>query len=481
MAAMGKSIGAHVLSELLGDWRQGGGSAYRRLAMSVRALVLDGRVAVESRLPAERDLASALAVSRTTVAASYERLRAEGYVTSRRGAGSFVAMPKGRAAPGGGDEMIDLATAAMSAPEPWLSRAMAAAAADLPRYACTHGDFPAGLEALRRAIAVRYEQRGLPTAPEQIMVTSGATGAFMLLLRELTVPADRVAVESPGHPNFLRALSLIGAAPVAVRMPDDGWDIGEWAAAFRTAAPRLAFVAPDFHSPTGLLMSEEPRRELVSMSRSTGVNLLVDETMAELSLDPGRLPLPLAAYDSSGTNGTVITVGSAGKTFWSGLRIGWIRATPELIRRLAARRAGLDIASPVIEQLAVAQLLNDEATLAEVLVHQRDRVRSRRDALVTAVRRELRDWTFRVPAGGLGLWVRTGGESASVLATAAGHRGVRLAAGPCHGTDGFLEEFVRLPFTQPPEVIDEAVRRIGAVREQGPPRHGAAPTAPATL
>ncbi|WP_328536603.1 MocR-like transcription factor YczR [Streptomyces sp. NBC_00344] len=481
MAAVEKAIGAHGLRELLGNWRQGGGSAYRMLAMSVRALVLDGRVAAESRLPAERELATALTVSRTTVAASYELLRTQGFLTSRRGAGSFVVRPKGGLEPGGG-RVIDLTAAAMSAPEPWLSRAMDAAVAELPRYARTHGDFPAGLQVLRAAIAARYEQRGLPTTAEQIIVTSGATGAFTLLLRELTVPADRVAVESPGHPNLLRALSLTGAGPVPVRMPDDGWDTGDWAGVFRTAAPRLAFVSPDFHSPTGLLMSGEQRRELVSLSRSTGVTLLVDETMAELSLDPGTaMPLPLAAHGASGMGGTVITVGSAGKTFWGGLRIGWIRATPELVRRLAARRAGLDIGSPVVEQLAVAQLLSGEAVLTQVLSHQRDRVRSRREALVAALRRELPDWTFRVPGGGLALWVRTGGESASVLAAAAARMGVRLAAGPCHGTDGFLEEFVRLPFTQPPEVITEAVRRIGAARKTGRSDTVAHHAAPAVL
>ena len=140
-----------------------------------------------ARLPAERELAVALGVSRTTVAAAYEALRAEGYAKSRRGAGSWTAIPEGRPVPAGGleplppeaaESMIDLGIAALPAPEPWLTRAMEGAIAELPAYAATHGDFPAGLPALREAIAERCTARGVPTMPEQIMVTTGAMGAI---------------------------------------------------------------------------------------------------------------------------------------------------------------------------------------------------------------------------------------------------------------------------------------------------------------
>ncbi|MYR16047.1 GntR family transcriptional regulator, partial [Streptomyces sp. SID724] len=101
--------------------------AYRALADGVRLLVLEGRVPVAARLPAERELALALAVSRTTVAAAYEALRAEGFLESRRGAGSWTAVPAGNPLPARGLEplppeslgsMIDLGCAALPAPEP---------------------------------------------------------------------------------------------------------------------------------------------------------------------------------------------------------------------------------------------------------------------------------------------------------------------------------------------------------------------------
>jgi DNA-binding transcriptional MocR family regulator len=468
------SIGATQLDRALGDWQQGREAAYRALAGGLRTLVLDGRVPVETRLPAERELCATLGVSRTTVTAAYELLREEGFLASRRGSGSWTALPAGRPMPVAGlsplptdrGGVIDLGVAAMTAAEPWISRAMAAACAELPAYTRTHGSFPAGLQVLREAVAERFAQRGLPTVPEQIMITSGAAGAFTLLLRALVGPADRVAVESPSYANALQAIRLHGGRAVPVPFEEDHWSMDAWGRALREAAPTLAHVIPDFHNPTGLLMPDEQRRELVALARATGTRLIVDETLVELSLDDtAPMPQPLACFDRSGS---VITIGSAGKIFWGGLRIGWIRAAPDLIRRIAGDRASMDMGSPVMEQLAVRHLLAE--SLPEVLAHQRQRVREQRDALVAAVREQLPDWTFRVPDGGLFLWARTedGGLGGSALAAMAAQSfGVWIGSGPRFGVDGVLERFVRLPFSQPVEVSREAVRRLAAARAAG--------------
>ncbi|MBF9071002.1 PLP-dependent aminotransferase family protein [Streptacidiphilus sp. NEAU-YB345] len=475
----------------MGDWqRPGQGPAYRALAGGLRTLVLDGRVPVEARLPAERELSAALGVSRTTVTAAFELLRDEGFLASRRGAGSWTALPPGRTVHGAGlsplpadlaDSVIDLGIAAPSAPEPFLSEAMAAALTQLPQYTDTHGDFPLGIHVLRHAVADRFTARGLPTDPEQIMITTGAAGGFSLLLRHLLAPAERVAVESPSYANSLQALRFAGSrvVPVALHPGSEatdggnvgsgnadganigGWDVDGWSRTLRDAAPRLGYLIPDFHNPTGMLMSEDERRALVAAARRTGTTLIADETMAELSLEPDLvMPPPLAAFDPGG--GTVITLGSTGKTFWGGLRIGWIRASPDLVRRLRADRSSLDVSSPVLEQLAVAHLLSPEV-LPQVLAHQRHRIRVQRDALVSALRTALPDWTFRTPLGGLSLWVHTpDGVSGSVLATTAERFGVWVGSGPRFGVDGVLERFVRLPYAHPAEVLGEAVRRLAA-------------------
>ncbi|SDJ86380.1 PLP-dependent aminotransferase family protein [Streptomyces indicus] len=445
--------------------------AYRALADGVRTLVLEGRVPVAARLPAERELAQALNVSRTTVAAAYEALRTEGFLESRRGAGSWTAVPAGNPLPARGLEplppealgsMIDLGCAALPAPEPWLTRAVQGALEELPPYAHTHGDYPAGLPALRQMIADRYTERGIPTMPEQIMVTTGAMGAIDAICHLFTGRGERIAVESPSYANILQLMREAGARLVPVAMGEGltGWDLERWRQVLRESAPRLAYVVADFHNPTGALPDDDQRRALVDAARSAGTVLVVDETMSELWLEPGfEMPRPVCAFDPAGSS--VITVGSASKAFWAGMRIGWVRAAPDVIRSLVAARAYADLGTPVVEQLAVNWLMSTGGW-QEAVALRRTQALENRDALVAAVRRELPEWTFEVPQGGLTLWVRAGGLSGSRLAEVGERVGVRVPSGPRFGVDGAFEGFVRLPFTVGGALAEEAAVRLAA-------------------
>lgn len=489
MSPWTSAVGAPQLARLLGSQHTRDGvvagaaasltggrrvPAYRSLADGVRLLILEGRVAVAARLPAERELATALAVSRTTVAAAYEALRGEGFLESRRGAGSWTAMPAGSPLPTRGLDplppeaaasVIDLGTAALPAPEPWLTRAMRGALDELPPHARTHGDYPAGLPALRQALADRYTARGIPTMPEQIIVTTGAMGAVAATYQLMVRPGERVAVESPSYANILQLMREAGARLVPVAMADRlaGWDIPSWRQVLSAASPRMAYVVADFHNPTGALATEEQRRQLVDAARSAGTILVADETMAELRLDEEvELPRPVCAFDPAGS--TVITIGSASKSFWAGLRIGWVRAAPDVIRSLVAARAYADLGTPVIEQLAVAWLLNTGGWEQAVEV-RRDLARSNRNDLVDALRRHLPDWEFTVPHGGLMLWARTGGLSGSRIAEAGARLGVRVPSGPRFGVDGAFEGYVRLPFTVAGAVADKAAIRLAAAAD----------------
>ncbi|MCD0481147.1 PLP-dependent aminotransferase family protein [Streptacidiphilus sp. ASG 303] len=486
MHAWTTALGAARLARLLG----GAGfppadrtPAYRGLAASVRLLLLEGRLGVGVRLPAERELAAALGVSRTTVAAGYQQLRDWGYLASRRGSGSWTVLPDGHPVPTGAlaplppdraGAVLDLGCAALPAPEPWLTAAFTAALQDLPAHTRTHGDHPAGLPVLREALADRFTARGLPTTPEQVMVTTGAMGALDAVRRLLARSGDRVAVEAPSYANVLQMLRRDGLrlVPVALGEALSGWDPGEWRRVLRDAAPRAAYVIPDFHNPTGTLVPDDQRAALAAAARAAGTVLVADETMAELSFPDvdgdgdgegsGRgggaapRPRPLAAHDPGGT---VVTVGSASKAVWAGLRIGWVRAAPAVVRRLVADRAYADLGSPVLEQLAVARLLRDggwDAALAE----RRLRLRAHRDAFAAALRDERPEWSFDLPPGGLTLWVRTAGLSGAALAAEGDRHGVRVAAGPRFGLDGAFEHYLRLPLTVGGDTVREAVRRL---------------------
>ncbi|MER7760127.1 PLP-dependent aminotransferase family protein [Streptomyces sp. NPDC097619] len=464
--------------------------AYRALADGVRLLVLEGRVPVGARLPAERELAMALEVSRTTVAAAYEALRGEGFLESRRGAGSWTSVPAGNPLPARGLEplppealgsMIDLGCAALPAPEPWLTRAVQGALEELPPYAHTHGDYPAGLQVLRRMLADRYTAQGIPTMPEQIMVTTGAMGAIDAICHLFAGRGERIAVESPSYANILQLMRSAGARLVPVAMADalGGWDLGTWRQVLRDSAPRLAYVVADFHNPTGALADEEQRRAMVEAARSAGTVLVVDETMSELWLEPDlEMPRRVCAFDPAGS--TVVTVGSASKAFWAGMRIGWVRAAPDVIRSLISARAYADLGTPVVEQLAVNWLMRTGGWEQAVEL-RRNQARENRDALVAAVRRELPDWEFEVPRGGLTLWARAGGLSGSRLAEVGERLGVRVPSGPRFGVDGAFEGYVRLPFTVGGPVAEEAALRLAAAAKLVATGAGAAGEAPRTF
>jgi DNA-binding transcriptional MocR family regulator len=174
----------------------------------------------------------------------------------------------------------------------------------------------------------------------------------------------------------------------------------------------------------------------------------------------------------------VISTGGMSKAYWGGLRTGWIRAPAPLVQRLAAVRVGVDMASPVLEQLVAVRLLRQAPA---IVAARRAELAVRRDALAAALREHLPEWRFRLPDGGVVLWAELDGPVSGALARAAEDVGVRLAPGPTFGLDGTLERYLRLPFALPPDVLTEAVRRIAAVRRDLDRAPGTTGRAPAVI
>lgn len=430
------------------------------------------------RVPAERHLADALGVSRTTVTAAYDLLREQGYLESRQGAGSWTVLPDAASMgannpwiTSGDDGMLPLHAAAPLAIST-LPSAIAFAGEQYPRYTLGMGYDPLGIAPLRQAIAARYTAQGLATRPAQILVTTGAQQAIHLVTTELLSRGDPIVLESPTYPHAVDLARLRGARIIPVGIPDGGWDLELLTSAMRQSAARLAYLIPDFQNPTGHLMDDATRAGVVGAARRYGTTLLVDETWRELAIDEVPDTAPLAAFD---TDGRVISIGSASKLWWGGLRIGWIRTTAAMVRRLAVLRAAVDIASPLFEQLVVTRLFED---IEDARAERRRTHGASRDALVAALRARMPDWGFAVPKGGGSLWVRLESPSATALTDAASCHGVRLAPGPWFGADGTLEGRLRLPFTQSPQVLAEAVDRIAEARVRG--AYGARPAQPLT-
>lgn len=445
---------AERLAALLVPW-QGVGPAYAGLADGVRGLALDGRLPVGTRLPSERDLATALGVSRATVTAGYDVLRAEGFLRSARAAGSRIALPA-RAplrpdaptaagpADRGGRDVLDLTVAALPAPAALLE-AVAAASRALRPHLAGHGLHPLGLPELRAAVAAHLGARGLPTVAEQVLVTNGALHGWDLLLRVLGAPGRRVLVEQPTYPAVVDAVRAARARPVAVPVTAAGWEL--------PAPPAsLAHVTPDGQNPTGLLAGEAERARL--LADLAGVTVVSDETFADVVLD-GPAPPRLASLDPA-----VVTLGSTSKAFWAGLRVGWVRAEPDLVAELATARTGQDLAGPVLDQLVAAELL---ARADDVLPVRRAALAKSRDLLLDVLAAAPVAWTAVPPAAGLVLWLELPAPtSATRVAAAALDLGLRITPGPRFTVDGSSDRWLRLPFTAPDEELERAVDLLAA-------------------
>lgn len=429
---------------------------------AVRLLVLDGRLPAGTRLPAERELASMLSLSRTTVGAALDDLRTSGLVISRRGAGTWIALPEHTPhppeAPSGG-ESIDLARAAPEA-LPGTFSAFETAATLMREHLRHTGYHDRGLPELRAALAERYRARGLPTAPEQIVITNGAHAGFVLTLRALVSPGDRVLVEQPGYPNATDAVRGAHATPVPVACDASGWSVESLGAAISQAGPRLAYLVPDFQNPTGALMDTATRTRIGELLRNRHTLAVADETLLELDFRgperraEGPPPLATAAPDE------IITLGSASKSYWGGLRLGWVRAPVEICDRIVGARTAVDLGAPVFEQLVLRELLDSSGAAVE---DRRAEFAARRNALMSALREHCPQWSFPVPEGGLSLWCTLDAPISTRLAVAAENHGIRLAPGARFGVHGGMERNLRIPFALPPEQLSDAARQLAAV------------------
>ncbi|WP_458113216.1 PLP-dependent aminotransferase family protein [Arthrobacter sp. R1-13] len=473
---MAGSLNPSALSRLLGEWNLGAAPAYRELADVVRLLILDGRVPLDVALPSERTLASTLDISRTTVTAAYGSLRDQGFLSSRQGsrgrtcipqrtlpgenpagaAGALTASP-GLAVPEG---LLDLAYASLPASGEVVHRAFAAAITELPALLPGFGYDTLGVSALRQAIAAHYSRAGVPTDEEQILVTSGAQHALNIVLRTLAGRQDRVLVEQPTYPNALDAIRAAGCRPVPVPLPSAGGlgcDLDALSSTMMQLRPKMAYVVADFHNPTGRLMPDSQRRQLVKAAAASGTVLVVDETLRELNLD-GVVTTPVAGFSSA-----VVSIGSLSKSHWAGLRSGWIRADRTLIQKFAAARSTLDLGGPVVEQLASAHLVR---SLTEPLFGRLSALRNNRSVLLELLQEHLPQWQVERPSGGLSVWCRLPTPASTALTVIAPDFGIRLAAGPRFGVGGAFEHYLRVPFTLPPAQLETAVHALRLAQDR---------------
>ncbi|MGW0484154.1 aminotransferase-like domain-containing protein [Nonomuraea sp. NPDC003214] len=465
MTGLVRRVPASHFPRLLGDWRAGDGPLAERLAVAVEKAVQDGRLPLGVRMPAERLLAGELGLARGTVAACYHLLRAAQLITTRTGSGSTTCLPprlhdrlspwasdRGQAGRDGAE--LDLTRAEPAAPFDELLQAVHAAADALPAVLLYDSAGGVGPSALHTAIADAHTAQGFATRAGNVLLTSGADAALSLLGAAFLRPNSRVVVDSPTYPGALAVFRSTGARLVAQPLGSGGWDIPALDHTLQAARPSLVYLIPDFHNPTGLLMSEDERGELRRRLRRHDTMVVFDETMRELDLRERAAPPPRAVTRADDRG--VVHVGSLSKSLWPGLRVGWIRAHPDVVRRLAALPLAAALAPSPFDRLLATRLMERQETIVD---RRRAQLRAQRDHLVS--RLSALPWCrFRTPQGGLSLWLELLDADSSRLAALAATRNLFLTPGFHFSPDGALGHYLRLPFTLPPEALDAAVDRL---------------------
>jgi DNA-binding transcriptional MocR family regulator len=454
-------------------WRDRPGPRYARLAAALLEAIDQRTLPRGTRLPAERVLAATVGTSRGTVVACYGQLVEAGVLTARQGAGTFVAgRPSWAARIAAGPvaarllrrvaadrETIDLSVSA-----PGDLRHLPQVDPEAAWHSLDgHGLDPAGLPALRTAVARHLTvHQGLPTEPEQLVITAGAQEALSLLGRAL--PGTRVLVGCPTYPGLVSVVATTRAQLVPVPVDAAGEDPNAIERAGRSPGG-VAFLMPTGHNPTGAVMPMLRRQALAAIADAGRVTLIEDLTLADLVLEaaPSGVagavgPPPLAAMSTR-----VIAVGTMSKVLWGGLRVGWIRAAEPLRSAVVSAKARLNLGTSVLSQAVASQLLTsiDHGWLAG----HRAALRERRDLLTALLAAQIPPWRAVAPAAGLSLWTELPLDNADAFALAAARHGVSVMPGSHTCADGRHRHFIRLSFAEQPGTLELAVERLAVAWE----------------
>lgn len=389
--------------DLSGIRLQPGQGLARQLYQALRVRILDGRLASGTRLPASRELAALLGISRNTVTRALDQLYAEGYVAGRVGDGTYVAelarsrpTPSPAVTPAASSPALQrLHTHHLPLPPSGAPRAfrIGVPAFDLFPFETWarlqarfwrktsparlgYGD-PAGDLQLRELIAAYLRNsRGLTCEAQQILITCGSQQAISLCAQLLIQPGERVAIENPGYRAAGHAFAVAGAQLCGVAVDSDGLDVD---ALQRLHDCRLVYVTPAHQYPTGVTLSLPRRLALLAWAKRVNGWIIEDDYDGEYRYS-GTPLAPLAALDGQQR---VIYIGTFGKLAFPALRLGYLVLPPALAEPFARRQA-LEIRHSEVGTQAVMAEFVAAGHFQRHVRRMRQAARSRRDALIEA-------------------------------------------------------------------------------------------------
>lgn len=437
------------VARLLVGWETDPGHLPERLGHALAELIDEGDLAAGDRLPSEREFAAVLSVSRGTVTEAYNRLRNDGRITSRTGSGSVVTSNHWRETANDArlstfesrSERVDLSSGALGGLDIVVEHARAALDTSLfVDLVGGDGYDIHGLPNLRAALGKYYADLGVPTTPDEVLVTNGSQQALKLLADTLVSRGDTVIVEDPTYRGALEVFRSRNARLVPLPVEADGPDVDMLERLVRQLRPRLVYVLPIAHNPTGYIVSPEKACQIAEIMDASDSILVEDGSPADLILTDAAPPTPIGAGLASAE---WIAVGSASKVFWGGLRIGWIRARQSTLHTLARAKTADDLGSSLVSQLVAVSCLDDLPSARSL---RRTYLNGSLQAAIDTLDQHAPEWSWTEPQGGSALWVRLPGTDTTAFAQIARRNGISIVPGPVFSSVGGFQDHLRIPF-----------------------------------
>ena len=481
-------------------------SLYMQLKNRIRAMIAERLLPPGSKLPPTRELAMSLGVSRNTVVQAYLELEAEGLITSRVGRGSFVSLypPTGRSAPGapsasvsGGEAQepmnyeglfssgwsrmsADLASVFEQLARPRAGSAFIDMASDQPhpgllpvqelgeclqaavrrhRGSLLSTGSPCGFEPLLEYLPTVLARRNIFCGTENLMVVSGLQQALSLIGRLFIDPGDSVLLQQLTYPAALGVFRSLQANCTGIPMDEEGLRLEVLERILRYGKPKLLYIVPTFHNPTGTNLAAQRRRQLVELARRSGLLIVEDDYAHDLGFD-GREAFPLKSWDAAGG---IIHLGSFSESLFPGIRLSWIAAPKPIIERLSLLKQSSDLYTSRIIQGALLEFFR-RGYYDRVLKRKRHAHARRCGSMAAAMEQHFPDAvSWREPKGGLFQWVDIPEQlDAFALLLRTREKGVVFTPDRMFAVGQLSRGGFRLGFTAPDErQIPEGIRIIG--------------------
>jgi DNA-binding transcriptional MocR family regulator len=467
--------------------RDGEEPIYRQLIRHIRMQIESGNLPAGSRLPASRDLAQQLNISRISVVNAYAELRAQGFLSAHAGRGTFVAgdttngsgnghhSPVHEETPTTPDRsiremmrlgrkpgVISFSHGSLSEeffPVYFLREAINAVLERDSSKALGY-EPPEGYGPLRSAVRDYVSALGIRCSADQVLITGGAQQGIDLVIQALLSEGETVVTENPTYLGIIDIARTRRVQIHGIDMDQDGMRLDHLENFIIDNSPRLIYVMPTFHNPTGSVMPLHRRRQLLNLANDYNVPILEDGVYHEFRFEGENQP-PLKALDETGI---VIHASAFTKMMLPGLRIGYLIPDSRHYERLVRVKQAADISTPGLNQRAIHYML-ERGVLSQQLERNNRELLRRRDVAIAAAERYLPPGSrWRVPEGGMYLWVRLPkvGPNAAELYVTAVHTGVAYAIGNVFHTNGCGSHRIRLNYgAQPPAQIEEGFRRLG--------------------